>query len=111
IDISPEKLTVNVSRSILARGGTAFEVLTRTPGVIEQGNTVQFRGRSVVIYINGRPSNFRSNALKQFLETMPSSGISKIEVITNPSAKYDAQGGSVINIVTVKNANLGLSGM
>lgn len=111
LEFSPEKLTVNVARSALAKGGTAFEVLTRTPGVIEQGSILQFRGRSVNVYINGRPSNFRSAELKQFLENLPSSSISKIEVITSPSSKYDAQGGSIVNIVTTKNASLGLSGI
>src|SRR5690606_37267950 len=53
LEVSPEKLTVNVAQSVLAKGGTAFEVLTRTPGIIEQGNTIQFRGRSVNVYING----------------------------------------------------------
>jgi hypothetical protein len=104
-------IILNVSESIVAVGSNAFDILLNAPGVYaDQNGSIQVQGRSSVVYIDGRLSNFNGQELKTMLSNMPSSSIDKIEVITNPSAKYDASGGVVINIRTNKNRNYGTNG-
>ena len=105
-----EKIVLDVAASPVAAGGNAYDILLAAPGLIEQNNNVQFRGKSVNVLINGRPSNMTSDDLKNFLSSMPANSIDKIEILPNPSAKYDAQGGSVVNIKLAKNKNLGTNG-
>lgn len=104
-----DKLVVNVENSATAAGGTALEVLQKVPGILVRSEGISIAGKSsVAIYIDGRPSQY--NDVMQLLRDMPSSNIEKIEVIANPGAKYDAAGGSIINVVLKKNANLGTNG-
>jgi hypothetical protein len=105
-----DKIILNVAESAIAAGSNAYEVLLRAPGVVENNDVLQFRGKSVNIYIDGRPSNISSMELKNFLSNMPANGIEKVELIPNPSARYDALGGSVINIRLAKNKNFGTNG-
>lgn len=99
-----EKMLYNVSEDPAIHSGTATDALQNAPGVevdIEGNVTVRGAG-SVEIWLNDRPSNMNADALKDFLQQMPADNIERIEVITNPSAKYSANGaGSIINIVTV----------
>lgn len=99
-----EKTLYNVSEDPSIHSGTATDALQNAPGVevdIEGNVTVRGAG-SVEIWLNDRPSNMNADALKDFLQQMPADNIERIEVITNPSAKYSANGaGSIINIVTV----------
>lgn len=99
-----EKTLYNVSEDPSIHSGTATDALQNAPGVevdIEGNVTVRGAG-SVEIWLNDRPSNMNADALKEFLRQMPADNIERIEVITNPSAKYSANGaGSIINIVTV----------
>jgi hypothetical protein len=110
IVMSADKLTLNVASSPIAAGGNAYDVILRAPGVVEQNNSLSLNGKSVTVLINGRPSNLTGEDLKTMLSAMQANGIEKVEVISNPSAKYDAQGASVINIVLAKNKNLGTNG-
>ncbi len=105
-----DRLIVNVESSIVASGSTALEVLQKVPGIIVINDEIKMNGRNgVVIYVDGRPSMYTDMAL--FLKDMPSNNISKIEVITNPGAKFDAAGSNgIINIILKKNANLGTNG-
>ncbi len=105
-----DKITINVEASPIAAGSNAYDVLLSSPGVIEQNNSIQFRGKPVNVLINGRQSNLSGEELKNFLGSMPANGIEKIEILPNPSVKYDAQGGSVINIKLAKNKNVGTNG-
>lgn len=102
--IEGEKTLYNVSEDPTIHSGTATDALQNAPGVevdIEGNVTVRGAG-SVEIWLNDRPSNMNADALKDFLQQMPADNIERIEVITNPSAKYSANGaGSIINIVTV----------
>jgi ACT domain-containing protein len=101
-----DKLVVNVENSATAVGNNALEVLGKIPGVILINDQVTIAGRNnVSILIDGKLSQY--NDITQLLKDISASSISKIEVITNPSAKYDAQGGSLINILLKKNSNLG----
>lgn len=99
-----EKTLYNVSEDPAIHSGTATDALQNAPGVEVdiEGNVTVRGGGSVEIWLNDRPSNMNEDALKDFLQQMPADNIERIEVITNPSAKYSANGaGSVINIVTV----------
>ena len=99
-----EKTLYNVSEDPSIHSGTATDALQNAPGVeVDVEGNVSLRGvSSVEIWINNKPSNMNEDALKNFLQQMPADNIEKIEVITNPSARYSAQGDvGIINIVTV----------
>jgi hypothetical protein len=97
-----EKIKVNVANTNLGSGGTAMDVLRKSPGVMVTGNNkVAIFGKGEpVIYIDG----VRLTSI-EILKNLPASEILTIEIIRNPSAKYDATGAAVINIIT-KKANL-----
>lgn len=104
-----DKLVVNIENSATAAGSNALEVLKKVPGVLIRNDKVSIAGKSsVMIMIDGRPSQYTDITL--VLKDISAANISKIEVITNPGAKYDAAGGSIINILLKKNANLGTNG-
>jgi len=104
-----DKLVVNVESSATAAGSTALEVLQKVPGVIVRNETVTLAGKSSVqIMIDGRPSQYTD--INQVLANLSAANIEKIELITNPGAKYDAAGGAIINIILKKTANLGTNG-
>ena len=99
-----EKTMYNVSEDPAVQSGTAADALQNAPGVeVDAEGNITLRGvSSVQIWLNNRPANMNAEALKILLQQMPASDIEKIEVITNPSARYSAQGaGGIINIVTV----------
>jgi ferric enterobactin receptor len=111
VELSADKITYDPSRDLTVAGGTAADVLKNTPLVtVNTDGSVSLQGKPEVrILINGRQSNLTSAAA---LSQLPASSIEKIEVITNPSAKYDAEGGAgIINIVLKKNKKIGLNGM
>ncbi|MBO4481290.1 MAG: outer membrane beta-barrel protein [Bacteroidales bacterium] len=98
-----EKTLYNVSEDPMVQSGTASDALQNAPGVeVDVEGNVTLRGvSSVEIWINNKPSNMNEAALKNFIKELPAGSIEKIEVITNPSARYSAKGkGGVINIVT-----------
>jgi hypothetical protein len=107
IKMGANKITLNVAQSAVASGGNAYDVLKKAPGMAEQNDALNFRGKTINVLINGRPSNLRGEELKTMLTNMQASGIEKIEILPNPSAKYDATGGSVVNIVLAKNKFFG----
>ena len=101
--VDGEKTLYNVAEDPTIQSGTAADALQNAPGVeVDVEGNVTLRGvSSVEIWINNKPSNMNAEALKSFIQQMPAGSIEKIEVITNPSARYSAQGsGGIINIVT-----------
>jgi hypothetical protein len=111
VEYKVDRKVVNVDQQVSAQGGTAVDVLERIPSIKTdlEGN-VELRGSSsFTVLIDGKPSILSgSDALNQ----IPASTIDKIEIITNPSAKYDPDGtAGIINIITKKNALKGLSGI
>jgi outer membrane receptor protein involved in Fe transport len=111
VEYKIDRKVVNVDQQIHAQGGTAVDVLERIPSITTdlEGN-VELRGSSsFMVLIDGKPSIITgSDALNQ----IPASTIDQIEIITNPSAKYDPDGtAGIINIITKKNALKGLSGI
>lgn len=104
-----DKLVVNVENSPTAAGSTALEILQKVPGVMVINDQVKLAGKSDVnIMIDGKLSQYTDMSV--LLSSMGASNIEKIELITNPGAKYDATGGAMINIILKKNANLGTNG-
>lgn len=104
-----DKLVVNVEGSATAAGSTALEVLQKVPGVIVRNEQVTLAGKSSVnIMINGKTSQYTD--INQVLATTAASNIEKIELISNPGARYDAAGGAIINIILKKNADMGTNG-
>ena len=113
IERQMDKLVMNVSQSPLAAGSNGNDILRRAPGVrIDKDGNITVNGKSVEIYIDGKPSYLSGQQLKAMLDGTDGNTIEKIEIISNPSAKYDASGqGGIINIKTKRNMMRGLNGM
>lgn len=113
IEHSPGQTTVNVENSAVSAGNSVMEVLEKSPGVlVDQDYNITLNGKSGVnIMINGRPTHLSSSQLASVLKAMPAASVSKIELMTQPPAKYSAEGtAGLINIVLKKNTALGLNG-
>ena len=113
IERQMDKLVVNVSASPLSAGSNGNDILRRSPGVrIDKDGNITVNGKSVEIWIDGKPSYLSGQQLKAMLDGTDGNTIEKIEIISNPSAKYDASGqGGIINIKTKRNMMKGLNGM
>ncbi len=101
------------AKQVAPSAANASEVLDAVPSVqVDHEGKVSLRGNeNVAVQINGRVSPMRGAQLGQFLKTLPSGVVDKIEVIPNPSAKYDPEGmAGIINIILKENVDLGLSG-
>lgn len=113
IEQQVDKTVVNIENSIIQNGSSVMEVMEKLPGVIvSQSDDISLRGKQgVIIMIDGRPTGMSGQDLANMLKSMSSSNIQKIEIITNPSAKYDAAGNAgIINIVMKKNKREGFNG-
>jgi len=109
-----DRTVLNVENSIVSAGATALEVLERAPGVTvdQQNDQLKLRGKEgVMVQIDGKQTFLSQQELMTLLRNTPSDNIEKIELITNPSAKYDAAGNSgIINIKMKRNKNYGTNG-
>lgn len=108
-----DKRTYDVENNILSQGATATELLSTLPSIQmdEEGNISMRGSGNVLIYINGRPTNMSSEEMESVLSQFPSNSIKSVELITNPSSKYDSQGvGGIINLVLKKDERLGMNG-
>ena len=108
-----DKKVYNVGEDISVKGGTANDVLNRLPSVeVNEDGGVTLRGDgSVIILINGRPSSLSGGNGKTLLDALPAGSIERVEIVTNPSARYDPDGTSgIINIVLKKNKLKGFNG-
>ena len=108
-----DRLIVNVENSVVNAGSVALDVLERSPGVtLDQNDNIILRGKQgVIIMIDGRPSPMTGADLANYLRGLPVNAIERIEIITNPSSKYDAAGNSgIIDIRLKKDQRLGSNG-
>ena len=113
IIIEPDKTIVNVEGTVMSEGANALDVLGRSPGVfITSDGSINLNGRAgVTVMINDRPMYMSAADLTSFLRSMPADNIKSIEVITSPSARFDAEGAAgVINIQLKKNTVDGVFG-
>ena len=111
VEIKLDKKVYNVGQDLMVKGGTVSDVLDNIPSVsVDVEGAVSLRGNSnVQILIDGRPSNAINIA--DALRLIPADAIDKVEVITNPSARYDAEGGGgILNIILKRGKNIGVNG-
>lgn len=113
VEVKADKMIVNVEGTINAVGNDGLELLRKSPGVmLDKDDNISLAGKNGVrIYIDGKPSPLSGTDLSAFLKSLQSSQIEAIEIITNPSAKYDAAGNAgIINIKLKKNQAFGTNG-
>jgi len=111
IEIQVDKMVVSVEKTLPAAGGSVIDVLKNTPSVsVDVDNNVSLRGNSNITFLlDGKPSGSISASM---LEQIPASAIENIEIVTNPSAKYDADGSAgIINLVMKKHKEMNWNGM
>jgi len=109
-----DRKVFNVAQSLVSEGGSATDLLANVPSLsVDMDGAVSLRGsNSVRILIDGKPSAMAGSDITQTLQALPANSIQSIEVITNPSSKYDAEGQSgIINIILKKNIRRGFNGM
>ena len=104
-----DRLIFNVENTALIEGNM-LQVLKSTPGVLVLGDEITVKNSNPTVYINNRKVHLSSDDLSQLLEGSSANSIKSIEVITNPSARYDAESGVVLNIVMSKNLITGYRG-
>ena len=113
VEIQTDKTILNVQSKLVASTGTVFELLQSAPGIaISNEENINMSGKSGVnVLIDGRPTQLSSKDLANWLKSLPASQVEKVELISNPSAKYDAQGNAgIINIKLKKNTLKGFNG-
>jgi len=104
-----DRLVFNIEKTALVEGNM-LQVLKSTPGVLVIGDEITVKNSNPTVYINNRKVNLSSEDLNQLLTGSSANAIKSVEVITNPSARYDAESGVVINIVMTKNLITGYRG-
>ena len=110
---APDRNTYTTRDMPAVQGGNATDVLRNVPAVeVDQDGKVSLRGnQNVAVQINGRPSPMTGDQLGSFLQQLPANMVERVEVIPNPSARYEPEGmAGIVNIVLKQNADLGLSG-
>lgn len=113
IDFQADKTVVNVEGSALSEGNTALDVIGRSPGVfVDADGKINLNGRSgVIVMIDDRQTYMSAEDLANFLRAMPADNLKSIEVINNPSSRYDAEGAAgIINLRLKKNDLNGING-
>ena len=100
--VEGEKTMYNVAEDPSIQTGTASDALQNAPGVsVDVEGNITLRGTSSVeVWINDKPSHMTAENLKTYIQTMPANSIDRVEVITNPSARYGSKADGIINIVT-----------
>lgn len=109
-----DRKVFDVGQSVVSAGGSATDLLSDIPSLsVDMDGTVSLRGTSgVQILIDGKPSAMAGGDITQVLQSMPANTIQSVEIITNPSSKYEADGQSgIINIILKKNIRTGFNGI
>lgn len=113
VEMMADRTIINVDASPSNAGSTAMDVLEKSPGItLDKDDNISLKGKQgVMIMIDGKPTYLNASQLAGYLKSLPASAIDVIEIMTNPSAKYDAAGNSgIINIRTKKNKLKGFNG-
>lgn len=107
----PDKKVFSVNQSLVSLGGSAADLLQNVPTLqVDANGNVSLRGATdLKVLIDGKRSLIGGGTAAQVLQSIPASSIDRVEIITNPSAKYDAEGQALINIILKKNNNPGLN--
>jgi len=113
VKVDPDKLTYSVEADPESKTSNVLEMLRKIPLItVDSEDNVSLNGQSnFKVLINGKSSSMMSNNLKEILKSLPANSVKDIEVITNPSSKYDAEGvGGIINIITTQKKMAGYNG-
>ncbi|MGZ3844427.1 MAG: outer membrane beta-barrel protein [Flavisolibacter sp.] len=113
VEVKADKTVLNVEGTINSVGSDALELLRKSPGVlVDKDENLSVNGKNgVQVYVDGRPTPLSGQDLSNYLKSIQSTSIESIEIITNPSAKYEAAGNAgIINIRLKKNKALGTNG-
>lgn len=112
IEMMDDKIVYNVDQSIFSEGSVATDILKNVPlvSVDIDGKATIAGKRNTRIFIDGKPSDYNANSIGELLSILPSDALESIEVITDPSSKFDADGDGIINIVMKKGKKVGLTG-
>jgi outer membrane receptor protein involved in Fe transport len=112
MEMSIDKKVFNVDKNLNAAGGSATDVMQNIPSVsVDVDGNVSLRGKESIILIDGKPATMFGGDVASALQSLPAASIQSVEVITNPSAKYDAQGSAgIINIITKRDKHFGING-
>lgn len=113
MEMKVDKKVFNVEKNTTTAGGSATDVLQNVPAVsVDMEGNVNLRGKgNVTVLIDGKPATMLGSDVTSALQSLPAASIESVEVITNPSARYDAQGTTgIINIITKKDGRLGMNG-
>jgi outer membrane receptor protein involved in Fe transport len=113
VETKLDKTVVNVDASPTSAGSSALEILEKSPGImVNSDGAISLRGKQgVIIMLDGKPTYLSASDLTNLLKNMPASALDQIEIMTNPSSKYDASGNSgIINIKTKKGKTAGFNG-
>lgn len=106
---SIDRITFEVENSTLS-SGSSWDILRQTPGVIMSQGQLQVRNSNVTVYINDRKVQLTADELQTLLQSYSAENIKSIEVITNPPARYEAEGGAILNINTTSAISPGYKG-
>ncbi len=106
------KMTVNFEQAAIPAGNSVLELLRKAPGVVVDGRgNISMNGKGVLVMINGKQTYLAGDDLSNYLKSLPAEGVAQLDLMSQPSAKYDAEGNSgIINIKLKKNKKAGLSG-
>ena len=113
IEMQADKLVLNVESSPVAAGSNGLELLAKAPGVnVDQDNRISLKGKQgIQVMIDGKNTYMSMDDVVNMLQSTPANAIDKIEIMLNPSAKYDAAGNAgIINIKMKRDKNLGFNG-
>ncbi len=113
VDIKLDKRVYTIGNDMMVKGGSVSDVLDNVPSlsVDAEGNVALRGNQSVTILIDGRPSTLAGSNVADVLRLLPADSVDKVEVITNPSARYDAEGGGgIVNIILKKGKADGFNG-
>jgi hypothetical protein len=104
-----DRLVFNVENTVVSQG-SSWDILKNTPGVIVNQDDLQIRGQSATVYLNDRKVQLSGQEVQELLQRLTGTVIKSVEVIMNPPARYDAEGGPILNIVTSKSIVPGYKG-
>ena len=113
IEVEPDKTVFNVSKSLSSTGEDGIELLRKAPGLqIDNNDNIIMEGKSgITVYVNGKQSYLSGEDLTNYLKSIKAEEIESVEIITQPSSKYDAAGsGGILNIILKREKGLGTKG-
>lgn len=109
IERLPDRTVFRVENSVVSQGST-WDIVRNTPGVINVQGNLEIRGQSATIYLNDRKVQLSPTEIRDLLEGLSGTAISAVEVLPNPPARYEAQGGPILNLVTNRSIIPGYKG-